>query len=131
MIDVSKLSPEEIEDLEKQIKAHKNKPKGTNYLELQPGTIWIQNKREFNKATLIVKIEQAPFCRIQPCYGRTHDGYAITEPPYEGAPAVEMITYNRMPQIVYRYLICDSPKHLNKMTTSHANGFTYYYRRIH
>ena len=118
MIDLSKLSPEEIEDLEKQI----------NYLELQPGTIW---KSEFNKATLIVKIEQAPFCRIQPCYGRTHDGYAITEPLYEGAPVVEMITYNRMPKIVYRYLICDSPKHLNKMTTSHANGFTYYYRRIH
>ncbi len=131
MIDVSKLSPEDFQELENQIKRHKEKSKGTNYLELQPGTIWMQKKREFNKATLIVKIEQAPFCRIQPCYGRTRDGIPITEPLYEGDPVVEMITYNRMPQIVYRYLICDSPKHLNKMTKSHANGFTFYYKRIH
>lgn len=131
MIDLSKLSPEEIEDLEKQIKAHKNKPKGTNYLELQPGTIWMQKKREFNKATLIVKIEQAPFCRIQPCYGRTYDGYAITELYFRSAPVVEMIKYSIEPLIVYRYLICDSPKHLNKTTMSYANGFTYYFRRIH
>ena len=131
MIDLSQLSLKEIEELEKQIKEHKNKSKGTNYLELQPGTIWIQNKSEFNKATLIVKIEQAPYCRIQPSYGETKPGCPITEPPYEGAPVVKMFTYNRMPQIVYRYLICDSQRHLNKMTTSHANGFTYYYRRIH
>ncbi len=131
MIDLSKLSSKEIEELENQIKEHKNKSKGTNYLELQPGTIWMQNKREFNKATIIVKIEQAPYCKIQPSYGEDKLGYPIREPLYEGAPVVKMITYNHMPQIVYRYLICDSQKHLNKLTTAHANGFTHYYRRIH
>lgn len=103
----------------------------TNYLDLQPGTIWMLKKNHPNSPTLIVKIEQAPYSRINPSYGELEGGFHVKEPPYEGAPVVKMYRGSRMPQIAYRYLICSDQKYLNKVTSSHANGFTYYYQRIH
>ena len=105
----------------------------TNYLEMQPGTIWMQNKTRFNDATIIVKIETAPYCKIQPAYGfdKCRSDVPITEPPYEGAPIIKMFTYNRYPKMIVRYLICDSLKHLDKISLYHANGFTHTHTRIH
>ena len=103
-------------------------------MDLQPGTIWMQKKDPGNQANLIIKIEKAPFCGIQPCYGRTKgwlSGYPITRPFNPDAPATEMISYNHLPKVVYRYLICSSSKHLNRTTCSYANGVLHHYTRIH